>query len=55
VGTSNAARLQIHGKPPQERYWQELCVPIEVLNHRVGARIDRKRGKEDVERERGRG
>lgn len=36
--TSIAARLQIHGKPPHERYWQQLNILVEVLNQREAAK-----------------
>lgn len=49
--TSIAARLQIHGKPPHEEYWQQLNIPVEVLNRREGAKTDSEREEGYVERE----
>lgn len=42
--TSIAARLQIHGKPPHEGYWQRLSISVEVLNQREGAQREREGG-----------
>lgn len=44
VKTSIAARLQIHGKPPHEGYWQRLSISVEVLNQREGAQREREGG-----------
>lgn len=41
--TSIAARLQIHGKPPHEGYWQQLNILVEVLNRRERGSKDRER------------